>query len=103
MNNIEKLNDVNYETWATQMMSALQIKRLSKYVKSAIFGEADSEGNEDCLAYMSLAVKPNQLRHLKGATNAFEGWTKLKETHHKTGPAYEMMFFRQLLNPCAVD
>lgn len=98
---IEKLNDTNYETWSSQMRSALQIKRLTKYIVTNLKEEADTEGNLDALAYMRLAVLPNQLRYLKGVTTAHDAWIRIKETHQKVGPAHKMMLFRRLMMPCA--
>lgn len=97
---VEKLNDTNYETWKIQVQSALQLKRLWKYVKCELKGVENEEGNEDALAYMRLSVCPPQLRHLKDAATAHEGWEKVKKVHKKAGPAYEMQLFRKLNEKC---
>lgn len=96
----EKLSDSNYETWAAQMQSQLHIKRLSKYVDQKLEAAEHTEGNLDALAYMRLAVRPNQLRYLKGVTVAYDGWKNLQKAHQKTGPAYELMLFRKLQQKC---
>lgn len=98
---VEKLDDHNYETWCIQMQSVFQIKKLWSYVKAEIKGAENEEKNADALAYLRLSVTPGQLRHLKNAETAYQGWKSLEDEHKKKGPAYEMMLYRRLNQKCS--
>lgn len=100
LKNIDRLNDSNYESWAVQVQSGLQLKRLWPFVSEDKQKPEDQEGNADALAILRLSVEPSQLRHLKDAKTAYAGWCKLKEVHKRTGPAYEMLLYRKLGVKC---
>lgn len=88
--NIEKLNDTNYESWKIQIKSILVCNELWKYTSGAEIRTTENSDvwiskDEKALALILLSTSKNQLNHIKKAATSHEAWEKLKNTYESKG------------------
>lgn len=99
--NIEKLNDENYESWKLQMKSVLICNELWPYACGI---EAKTEENhtewtkrdQKALAMIMLSMSRNQLNHIKRAETSHEAWTELERIYESKGPVRKATLYKQL-------
>lgn len=99
--NIEKLNDTNYESWKIQIKSILICNELWKYTSGAEIRTTENSDvwtlkDEKALALILLSTSKNQLNHIKKATTSHEAWEKLKSTYESKGPVRKSVLYKQL-------
>lgn len=99
--NIEKLNDTNYESWKIQIKSILICNELWKYTSGAEIRTTENSDvwtlkDEKALALILLSTSKNQLNHIKKATTSHEAWEKLKSTYESKSPVRKSVLYKQL-------
>lgn len=99
--NIEKLNDTNYESWKIQIKSILVCNELWKYTNGTeVLTDENSNvwisKDEKALALILLSVSKNQLNHIKKAETSYEAWKKLRNIYESKGPVRKSVLYKQL-------
>lgn len=101
MQNIEKLNDTNYESWKIQIKSVLVCNELWKYTSGTETRTAENNDvwtskDEKALALILLSTSKSQLNYIKKATTSHEAWEKLRNTYESRGPVRKSVLYKQL-------
>lgn len=99
--NIEKLNDTNYESWKIQIRSVLVCNELWKYTSGTEIRTIENDNvwtskDEKALALILLSISKNQLTHVKKATTSHEAWDKLRSIYESRGPVRKSVLYKQL-------
>ncbi|XP_070158031.1 uncharacterized protein [Polyergus mexicanus] len=99
--NIEKLNDTNYESWKIQIKSVLVCNELWKYTSGTEIRTTENSDmwtskDEKALALVLLSISKNQLNHIKKATISHEAWEKLRSIYESRGPVRKSVLYKQL-------
>lgn len=101
---IDKLEDMNYDSWAVQMRSVLMHAELWKLASGALKEEDDGEGANwrgkysKALTIITLSVKQSKLGYIKNSETSFAAWKKLKTVHQLTGPVRKVSLYKMLLS-----
>lgn len=101
MQNIEKLNDTNYESWKIQIKSVLVCNELWRYTSGIETRTGENNDvwllkDEKALALILLSVSKSQLDHIKKATTSHEAWEKLRIIYESKGPVRKSVLYKQL-------
>lgn len=96
--NIEKLNDTNYESWKIQIKSVLVCNELWKHTSGIETRTAENNDvwiskDEKVLALILLSISKN---HVKKATTSHEAWEKLQNIYESKGPVRKSVLYKQL-------
>ncbi|XP_067215707.1 uncharacterized protein [Linepithema humile] len=99
--NIEKLNDTNYESWKIQIKSVLVCNELWKYtsgteIRTPENSDVWTSKDEKALALILLSISKNQLNHVKKATTSHEAWEKLTNIYESRGPVRKSVLYKHL-------
>ncbi len=108
---IEKLGHENFDTWKIHARAILIRYDTWDYVSGArekpniIAGNADSAAqhaawvrqDEKAQSDLLLAIKPEELKRLKGCKTSREIWLKLHDIHESHGPARKATLMKSLL------
>lgn len=101
LQNIDKLNNENYESWKLQMRSILVCSDLWNQVNG---NELKTETNatewdkkdQKALAMIILNITQGQLNHVKNAETSNKAWNELKSIHESKGPVRKATLYKQL-------
>lgn len=101
---IEKLDDVNYDTWSLLMRSILIHSGQWKIVNGDIKNDDEKTklewkiNDEKALASIYLGVQPAQLIYIRDCKSSNEAWKKLQEVHRPKGPVQKVTLYKRLVN-----
>lgn len=102
LNQIDKLDDTNYDSWSVQMKSILIHSELCSVVDGTLKKDAGetkwTANNDKALAMIVLSVKPSQLNYIKKFSTALEAWKRLEEIYKPSGPARKVTLYKKLLS-----
>lgn len=99
MQNIEKLNDANYESWKIQIKSVLVCNELWKYTNGVEIHTPENSDvwkskDEKALALILLSISKNQLSHVK-KTTLHEAWEKLRSIYESRDSVRKSVLYKQ--------
>ena len=96
-----KLDNTNYESWKTEMRSLLRINDLWDYVNGLVTRTVENhmswrEKDEKALDLIILNIKKNQYVHIKNAETSQEAWDSLKNVYESHAPMRQYTLLAQL-------
>lgn len=98
---VQKLNSANYDTWKIQMKSILRYNGLWGYVDGSVAKpeenyQAWTTNDEKALDSIILSVQPDQYNYVKRAETSADAWQVLKEKYESKSPMRQCVLFKQL-------
>ncbi|CAK9833204.1 Retrovirus-related Pol polyprotein from transposon TNT 1-94 [Anthophora retusa] len=98
---IVKLNSMNYEAWKIQMKSVLRFNDLWGYVNGTVPKPEENcaawiTKNEKALDVITLSIQPDQYNHIKRAKTSKEAWEMLKGIYESRRPMRQCVLFKLL-------
>ena len=73
----ERLNDSNWNTWKDNVILALKVRKVWKFVDPNSAATGDEDQNTEALAVIRFSMSSDQMKHLGAEQNPREAWKKL--------------------------
>ena len=96
-----KLDNTNYESWKTEMRSLLRINDLWDYVNGRVIRNEENhvtwrEKDEKALDLIILNIKKNQYIHIKNAETSYQAWSSLENLYESQTPMRQYTLLAEL-------
>lgn len=96
-----KLDNTNYESWKTEMRSLLRINELWDYVSGMVIRNEENhvawrEKDEKALDLIILNIKKNQYIHIKNAETSHQAWNSLENLYESQAPMRQYTLLAEL-------